>query len=729
MSPRPAASRWLAVVDGRWGRIVRYSVGGILVLWVLFALGYPVAFEWYTGVTNPRLTYPNSKSVTPQEFDRIAAELTHEARLRAAEAATKTETTGFSRRIKIQLRMAVRSAEPGAGLDHIGHFRDAGILRYEGPATCLKCHRTMKVRDAAGCVRTAAGVRVVNTLDDVVDTMHFKFQAMAGGFTTVGYDGREVNAKGRPIPVGKIDRACGIPGSFSWTGWAALIRSKPARKQGETVVRSEGCGQCHVGGNTHPATEKMMPIGDVPARTKQGIDCLICHSRAYDMNERFVVAGKGGRRWNQDRSLKAALAAGKPTSDNCLLCHQHNMGGDLYPANAAGTALGRQHQRLLHAGAKRGNGFSPASDVHAAAGMLCTDCHIPRGHKIPRGTRGTDLVGNDLPGRVVECENCHTAAPHTRDKKTRAFLNAHVDRVACEACHIKELERNSVVLRDWVHPTWNAEEGIWTPTDVLKSGDPGVGFTFLWFNGYGTFLANALGTNPSAPDAYDPLMNQMTRLSPRARALLEERAAPLARRYGFSLAAYVRAASDTLSQLPPDLLADRRRIVDERLRPVMNRGKSRLYPFKLFNALMYEDMGNKGPFGAMILPFDYSVYDETGDTAAAVRTAIQHPIVKRMYQWPFKVYMMDEFMRYFGVPAWSASFPMAKGKLRGVETHWMRQMGTLMVNHGIQRQGRWCHDCHKAGGVMDFRALGYPPDRAAELEDLPELREGALGER
>jgi hypothetical protein len=661
--------------------------------------------------------------VTPQAFEQIASGLTGEARRRAAEAATKTETTGFPRRVKIQLRMAVRSSEAATGYAHIKYFRDAGILRYEGPATCLRCHRTMEVRDAQGQVRR------VNTLENVVDTMHFRFQAMAGGFTTVGYDGREVNAKGRPIPVGKIDRACGSPGSFSWTGWAALIRSKPAAKHGETVVRSEGCGQCHIGGNTHPATEKMMPIGDVRPQAKAGIDCLICHSQAYDMNERFVVEGKGGRRWNQDRSLRAALAVTKPTSDNCLWCHQHNMGGDVYPANAAGKALGREHPRILHAGAKRGNGFSPASDVHAAAGLLCTDCHVPQGHKIPRGSRGTDLVGNDLPGVVVECENCHTAAPHTRDKKTRAFLNAHVDRVACEACHIKELESNNVVLRDWVHPTWEPEEGLWGPTDVLRSGDPGIGFTFLWFNGYGTFLANALGDNPAGPGVYNPLMNQMTRISPRARALLAERASPLARRYGFDLDAYVRAATDTLTQLPPDLLAARGRGVAARRRPIMKRGKSRLYPFKLFNALMYEDMGNRGPFGAMILPFDYSVYDETGDTARAVRTAIQNPIVKRMYQWPFKVYMMDEFMHYFGVPTWSASFPMANGQLRNVETHWMRQMGTLMVNHGIQRKGRWCHDCHAPNGVMDFRALGYPPDRAAELIDLPELREGALGER
>jgi len=710
-------SRWDAMVNSRWGKIIRYGLGSLLVLWVFFAVGYPIAFQWYTGVTNPKLTFPNGTAVTPQEFERIAQDLTADARRRAAEAATKTETTGFSRRIEIQLRMAVRSSEPQAGLAHIAYFRDAGILRYEGPATCLACHRKIEVRDAQGRVRR------VDTLDDVVNTMHFKFQAMAGGFTTVGYNGREVNAKGRPIPVGKIDRACGIPGSFSWTGWAALVKTKPAAKGGATVMRSEGCGQCHIGGNTHPATEKMMPVGDVPASAKAGIDCLICHSQAYDMNERFVVEEKGGRRWNQDRSLRAALAVTRPSADNCLWCHQHNMGGDLYPANAAGKALGREHRRLLHAGAKRGNAFSPASDVHAAAGMLCTDCHVPEGHRIPRGNRGTDLVGNDLPGVVVECENCHTSAPHTRDKKTRAFLNAHVDRVACESCHIKELERNNVVLRDWVHPTWNAEEGLWTPTDVLRSGDPGVGFTFLWFNGYGTFLANALGTNPSAPDAYDPLMNQMTKLSPAARSMLRDRAAPLARKYGFSVAAYVRAASDTTSQLPPAMLDLRRKTIDEKLRPVMARGKSRLYPFKLFNALMYEDMGNQGPFGAMILPFDYAVYGETGDTAAAVRAAIRHPIVRRMYQLPFKLYMMDDFMHYFGVPTWSVRYPMKNGKLRNVETHWMRQMGTLMVNHGIQRKGRWCHDCHKPGGVMDYRSLGYPPDRAADLEDLPELRD------
>lgn len=177
-----------------------------------------------------------------------------------------------------------------------------------------------------------------------------------------------------------------------------------------------------------------------------------------------------------------------------------------------------------------------------------------------------DLVADDLPDREVSCESCHTRAPHN-NSQDRALLNGHVARLACETFHIKALQETSVVLRDWVHPTWNAAEGSFEPTDIDRSGAPGKGLTFLWFNGNGTFLA-----------------------------------------------------------------------------AVMALGESRIYPFKLFNALMYEDMGNQGPFGAMILPFDYPVYYETGDSRAAVAQAVRNPIVARMYQTPFKLYMMDDFM-------------------------------------------------------------------------------------
>ncbi len=52
----------------------------------------------------------------------------------------------------------------------------------------------------------------------------------------------------------------------------------------------------------------------------------------------------------------------------------------------------------------------------------------------------------------------------------------------------------------------------------------------------------------------------------------------------------------------------------------------------------------------------------------------------------------------------------------------MRQMGTLMINHGVTRKARTCDECHRPNGLLDFRALGYSEERAHDLENLPELK-------
>ena len=715
-------SAWLTTVAGRWTAIM---VLAGLALFVAYQVVYPVLFDAYVGKENAPLTYSNAQRSSEAEFAALADDLTEAARYRAAAASVREDQDPFARQVKIDMLMRtpsfVREHEP----THIRYFREAGIREYEGPDTCLRCHATIQVTRSDG--RTER----VDTLSDIVNSVHFKFQSEAsGGFSTVGYDGRIVNAPGeRQIPIGKINRACGIPGSFSWTGWAALVESRPAHADGAIEIRSEGCGQCHIGGNYQPATEKMMPIGDVPSTAKDGIDCLICHAADYDMNQRYVIRDDVGLRWNQDRSLRAALTVTRVANEHCLRCHQHNMGGDAYHLNQAAKALGERNRRLLHTGAKRGNPFSPADDVHAAADIQCTDCHVPEGHKIPRGRMGVDLVANDLPDKEVSCVTCHSTVPHNASEH-KALLNGHVARLACETCHIKALEDTNVVLRDWVHPTWDPEEGLYEPTDIYRSGAVNKGFTFLWLNGKGTFLANALGNNPNGSTDYNPLMNQIARIDdPAVVAAVRGAAEALKSRYpDIDVDAYVKAATDPLSQLSPEQLAERRRMIEENLRAHMNDGESRIYPFKLFNAMMYEDMGNQGPFGAMILPFDYATYYESGDPRAAVKTALRDPIIVRMYQTPFKLYMMDEFMAYFGVTeGWRTDYPLVDGTLRNVEPHWMRQMGTLMVNHGIQRDGRDCVECHASDGIMDFRALGYTPERAAELGSRDILELGAAG--
>ncbi|MGD8589700.1 MAG: nitrite reductase, partial [Chromatiales bacterium] len=174
---------------------------------------YETFFEAYTGVTNAPLTYESSRKLSSSEFEALAKELTHQARYEAALEVTKNEENDFTRKLRVDILMNTPSFREKTNYDHIDYFRHAGVMQYEGPKTCTQCHETMVIHDYEGNRKT------VNTLEDVLDTVHFKFQSTGRVFTTYGYDGRRVNETSAiPIPVGKIDRACGIPGSFSWTG-------------------------------------------------------------------------------------------------------------------------------------------------------------------------------------------------------------------------------------------------------------------------------------------------------------------------------------------------------------------------------------------------------------------------------------------------------------------------------------------------------------------------------
>ncbi|MEJ2185315.1 MAG: multiheme c-type cytochrome [Gemmatimonadota bacterium] len=673
------------------------AVASVGLLYGAFRIGYPAALRWYTGDKISTFTYANEDHLTDAQFETLANRLEQQATSRFVDTHTGGKNNAQLRAENTRLLANLRSTREKAGFSHIDYFREAGIRTYEGPQTCLRCHEDMTVHKLDG------GTEKVHTMDDVMNSVHYRlFSKDRNAFSTYGYNGVKVNS-GRPIPVGKIDRACGIPGSFTWTGWAALIKAKPEGKTAE--LRSEGCGQCHIGGGYGPPSEEMMPVVVRDKRTENGIDCLICHSRSYDMNQRYVIDDGVGLRWNQDRSMKAAMTVGRPTSQACLRCHQHDMGGDTYPYNEAAHNLGYEHKRLLHPDAKRGTPFAPESDVHAAAGMSCLDCHVSVGHKIARGRKGVDLVSNDLPNVDVSCVGCHTSSPHVANPAVRAILNGHTARVACETCHITRLWQDNVVLIDWLNPQWNAEEGIYVPQALYQTGDMSKAVDYLWLNGNGTFLANALGTNPTGDGDYDPLMKQITRYDKDS---------------GLSIPGIEN--NDFLSQLNPEMLARRRQMVKKDILPLQAHGTSKIYPFKVFNARMYEDMNNQGPFGAMILPFDYTTYFETGDALASVKKAVANPMVKRMYQKPFKYYMMDKFMEYFGVGSWATRYPLKPQNQDSIQGHWMRQMGTLMINHGITRQARTCDECHRPNGLLDFRALGYGEQRAYDLEHLPELK-------
>jgi len=604
-----------------------------------------------------RITYPVQR-VSDAELDRIARQLLEE-RVRYASVDVKPRNPQVYAKVASQLAGQVPSFYGKAGLAHVERFRKAGVREYRGPETCLQCHPTMRVKDGQG------GYATVSTRGNIEESVHFGLHR-SSGFNTYGFDGKKVEG----IPMGKIDRACGIPGSFTWTGWATVVKTRSGR------TRSDGCGQCHAGGQYGPITGTMFP-GYAPVKAEfDSVDCLICHSTAYDMDQKYVLQDPDGRhRWNQDRGMKAAMAVGRPTSDNCLRCHEHNHGGDMYPGNLAAQHLGYENPRLLHPGAKRGNPTRGA-DVHYEAGLQCLDCHEAHGHLIARGTRGTDLVSNDLPGVEVSCEKCHGSAPHVQNEETRDFLNAHTDRLACETCHITRLTEDNVVLRDWTEPVFDETEGIWIYKDLLRSGRPGEAIVYRWHNGAGTFMAGALGDNPNGLGLYRAFVTT-----------------PDPAYAGFDYGTYY----------------------EKTFRPIGRMGQSKIAPFKRFNARMFEDLDNQGPFGGMLLPFDYNVYYETGRPEEAVLKAMEDPIMKLMYGFAFKKYMMDDFMRYMGIEqGWTIPF---KGRMAA---RWMRQDATLMLNHSITKDALACQACHgpRERAVLPFEDLGYPADRAAELRGV-----------
>jgi hypothetical protein len=214
------------LLDPKTKRRLIVGAGVLVVLALAYRFLYPVFFDAYVGKTNAPLTYESSQPLTDAEFEALAQSLSEEARRVKAESVVAEEQEPFARQVKIEMLMNTESFIRDSQPSHIKYFREAGIRQYEGPKTCLTCHATIEVDHPDGTRST------VDTLDDLVNSVHFKFQSSAGGFSTYGYDGRQVNAGPRKIPVGKINRACGIPGSFSWTGWAALIESRPGACRG-----------------------------------------------------------------------------------------------------------------------------------------------------------------------------------------------------------------------------------------------------------------------------------------------------------------------------------------------------------------------------------------------------------------------------------------------------------------------------------------------------------------
>ena len=556
---------------------------------------------------------------------------------------------------------------------HIELFRKAGISAYEGPSTCLQCHQTMKVKDIS-----SGQEKTVDLMANLTTSVHYRFFSSKHP-TVYGFNGELADN----FPMGKIDRPCPKPGSFAMTAWAEQV----VTTRGDTL--SEGCGQCHIGGQYQAPLGEIMPAYRTLDKEKEAIDCLICHAVAYDMNKKQVVKDSNGRmRWDQDRSMTAALSVTRTTSQACLRCHQHNLGGDIYIDSLDPSFMesmqnaGHQRPRVLHPGSKRGTPFSPSWDVHAAAGVTCVDCHLTEGHYIAKGTHTTTMMANDLPAVEVACETCHTAAPHKSNPEMADYLNNHSAKVACQTCHIPSLHPDNATFRDFSKPVFEDHPGIYVYSDSVKETAPGKGIIYVWWNGDGSFLGNPIGDNPNGKDLYR--FYKPTHIWPEFK--------------DFDYAGWY----------------------EKVMRPIARNGRpSKLYAMKLFNGKQHIDLQNMGPFGGMYLPYNLPTYYRTGDPDAAARAEMEKSMMPMMYGWMFKEYLMDQFMAFMSIDGWKTSAYTDAHNLKSVEPRWIPQDASLEISHAIRKSGALtCTNCHSPNSILDWKALGYTQEEAASLNAI-----------
>ena len=244
---------------------------------------------------------------------------------------------------------------------------------------------------------------------------------------------------------------------------------------------TSSCGACHPGGGagefdrdgkrydrwmSDPASG-LTPGGDngfdgdyYKARwIESGVveaDCLLCHMPEYNLSERKRQLGEWNLRWAATAGAGFAKVTGSVAGDKPVEVTYEK---DLF--NGDGTVephMVREPRNEVcmscHAKPgwkKRGANFRLRTDVHLRAGLKCVDCH-PAGssaadhriagreeHQFGKGDDPGGHVRDDLDDTCTSCVDCHDAGRQGAPvAKHRWLPPLHLEKIACQACHIRE---------------------------------------------------------------------------------------------------------------------------------------------------------------------------------------------------------------------------------------------------------------------------------------------------
>jgi len=191
----------------------------------------------------------------------------------------------------------------------------------------------------------------------------------------------------------------------------------------------------------------------------ENVDCLICHDWSG-----IYAKGDYGMPQKGISLMQVAQKVGYPRRDNCGMCHIYGGGG-------MGVKHGDLDNTLVN----------PSEDIDIHMGrhnLLCIDCHVTQRHNI-KG-KAFSVSVNHING--IGCNDCHKGVPH---KDTR--INAHLDTLACQTCHIPTYARKAPTKTDWDWSKAGDSSRIDDPHHYLKIKgefiyDQDIVPEYRWFN-------------------------------------------------------------------------------------------------------------------------------------------------------------------------------------------------------------------------------------------------------
>jgi len=226
-----------------------------------------------------------------------------------------------------------------------------------------------------------------------------------------------------------------------------------------TVASNEPrCTSCHAGYD-------WVDMNQPPPDDENKVDCLVCHDTTGTYKKWPTAAGhplyepkqQGGKLHLPPDLNKVAQNVGMPGRGNCGSCHFYGGGADNVKHGDLSSALVSPNHGI---------------DVHMDKDGLdfsCTACHVSHGHQWA-GSRyavhASDPEGTGKPGLrrdVATCESCHGTAPHPNGSLKGIKLNGHVDRIACQTCHIPTFAKGGVATKT----RWD-----WSTAGKLRDGKP-----------------------------------------------------------------------------------------------------------------------------------------------------------------------------------------------------------------------------------------------------------------